>query len=454
MSALCIFLYFIFYTYSSNQTTTNEIISTLFPILKSKYPDDKLLRRFLNRIGYLTTVLQTSLPVYQQYLGSLSTPPPSATLVRTLTIDVRVLYCILLGLSVYTDDPIPNSVRSTADSVAPTLITNNNNNNASSSSATSTTDSNTTSSSSQQQQQRRDDRRAHFLTGIFSKVMQSIHKTVSVDPFPLLQYLSLYCSNHPTVVNNVHKRSVVIGDTTKLINVFNGLTIEDCVDATIFVVASVPFILCRRCVRCTIVTVPVRELWNIEDCTQCSISTAVPYMSIRNTSMLQLFTWTQYPIEIHGDIRDIVIGPYNVVSYHLLTKTTLQNWQKQGGYVTNMDSNNTDSSTETSSSIVRKSKPEEFYWRYLPLCQTDANLVHSEIEFQKMEKLDSAVQEANLALTKNTTSGNGPSINQIAKEASALDCGSAKTAEMLTQASFVTWLLEDSKALSLKNSLR
>jgi len=224
-------------------------------------------------------------------------------------------------------------------------------------------------------------------------------------------------------------------------------------DATIFIVSSVPYILCRRCTRCTIITVPVRDFVVMEDNTQCVISTAVPFISIRNTSMLQLFTWTQYPIEIHGDIRDIVIGPYNVIGYHIITKTTLQHWYKQGNTITNTD-NHENTTSEASLAIVRKSKPEEFYWRYLPLNQTNENLTNPDSEFTKMEKLEAAIQEANIALQNNNNTNNGTSISQIEKEASILDCRSAKTAEMLTQASFVTWLLEDSKALSLKNTLR
>ncbi len=227
----------------------------------------------------------------------------------------------------------------------------------------------------------------------------------------------------------------------------------------------------------------------------------------------QLFTWAAHPIEAHGDVRDVAVGPYNVVAPGVTTGTPLAAWAARGTFAVDADASGSGAaaaaasvaavpvgaSSPSANSAARKLRPDEFYWRHLPREGAGGEGAGSTAAAAAAAAAGGGLQRLRVdgyGTEALPTAATSPAM----RDAASLDCHAAKTAEMLAQASFVvrapyalppappacartcvrcssssaahatraplpprhphrppltqTWLLDDSKAASLKATLR
>jgi hypothetical protein len=510
------------------------------------------------RLSLLTSVLPTFSEITSALSESMTTSrsSPSSSLVvsitrlslaisehinttSTSTLDARVVASLLVAISLCQDDITPSLVRAGANdslmvastshlrtgslSPLPTSTSSALNNN-------STTSAVLSPSSTTALSHYKDDQRSTFITielpdaikaidAVFAKQRQE-PKTLSVIATSELVF-NLFSSRRN--VSGVSKQSIVIGglirgteegvgrrdggiksSNTSIVieSSSSNVIIEDCQDTAIFVTVSVTMLCLRRLKRCTIVCVPSSIVFNVEDCSNCTVSGCARSVTVKNCTELKLFTLMNrlcshresntkdesIYIPVFGDSHDVVVGPYNVCAPGIISSTSLSFWGSsgtadvKGQYDTSSSSSFSSSSSSSSSSPssssslpTRPMQRHEYYVRYLPIAaDVTSKTVHSDskgghasinsnsneegktTETSNMERIDPErfFENEKTSFVGTTEQGEEQERLQIENDLASLDIVTAQRAELLLQSSFVTWLLEDNKASGLKNSLR
>lgn len=233
-------------------------------------------------------------------------------------------------------------------------------------------------------------------------------------------------------VSGLSRQSAVIGGCdAPVVSSSDDVEVSDCSDATVFVTAAANSLTLRNLKRCTVVAAPCAVRVSLDGCSECVISAAAGgAVSAAELAACQLFVAAGSPILVGSGCRDVRIGPYNVVGDGVVTSSALAAWAQAGATADaycRLDA-------KTDAAAARIMKPEEVYWRYLPVPQ------------RRNERL---ALPAAYSL---------PETARMPPAAEAVLAGArgprAQRAEMLAQSKFVSWLLQDSKASSLKHVFR
>lgn len=248
---------------------------------------------------------------------------------------------------------------------------------------------------------------AEEVTAKVERASKLVSAHFGVDDSKRLQGLVARLRAPATVITGVKKQTCVAGDSEAIVNSDAPLLIEGCDSATIYVTATVPAIILRRCRACTVVAVPASTYVHIADCSSCSITAAAPIVTASRAAACKLYVWSHAPVSVNAPSHDIAIGPYNAVADGLMGIESFQRWYVRG-----------DCRFDASAGhMVRGIIPDEFTWKYLPLPQTNREHIVMPLAF-------SGHSLANCSPT-------------VPSEAAGLTAQAAQSAEIRVQAAFV-----------------
>lgn len=306
---------------------------------------------------------------------------------------------------------------------------------------------------------KRDEQRSQWLKSEYQKSLQVIGKALSCDAQAASASLSSLYSNRK-VVSGLHKRTAVIGLVDSIATAASGVVIEDCAEANVYVTAAVPFVIVRRCKKCLIACVPSGISVYVEDTSNSAVTAAAPVVSLKNCTGLALYTWAQHPVACMGDLRDVSVGCYNATAPGLVSNTSLHSWSSTGSCA--IDASSSDGAG------VRSMRADEFYWRHLPFNNSKTAAAIERLkdaapqQSQEMEwtsvshtfDVPSAIHAETLAQGAFVVGTPGSVVpgaaTQLKRGMPPLTAVNRRILFPLLQ----TWLLDDTKALSLKNNVR
>jgi hypothetical protein len=229
------------------------------------------------------------------------------------------------------------------------------------------------------------------------------------------------------LVETLSRQSVVVGDVDGPVRaVGQALTLANCTECTIFVTASVTSLTARNLRRCTVVSAPCSAGVTLSQCSDSVLSVATPgVVVLEELSGCHVFLASAAPVSVGAGCRDVRVGPYNVVGDGVLSGSGMRAWaldrapggdalalcRLEGGGI--------------GAGAVRPIQPDDFFWRFLPVPQTLAE---------------------RLPLPAPYATPDAPPQRPATER--------PQRVEALLQSKFVTWLLADSKANSLKHIYR
>ena len=241
----------------------------------------------------------------------------------------------------------------------------------------------------------------------------------------------------PLTVSDLSRQSVVVGDPSTPVQACGlALLLANCSDCTIFVTASVTTLTARNLRRCTVVCAPCSEAATLSQCVDSVLSVAAPGVVFEELAGCHVFLASAAPVSVGAGCRDVRVGPYNVVGDGVLSGSGMRAWALDrgapGGDALALcrleggggGGGGGGSGGGGGAGVVRAIQPDDFFWRFLPVPQTLAE---------------------RLPLPAPYATPDVPPQRPAER---------SQRVEALLQSKFVTWLLADSKANSLKHVYR
>lgn len=228
------------------------------------------------------------------------------------------------------------------------------------------------------------------------------------------------------LVENLVRQSVIVGATDAAVTpCASPLTLANLTECTVFVTASVTELKARNLKRCTVVCAPCSVGAALSQCSDSVVSIAAPgVVVLEELAGCHVFLASAVPVSVGAGCRDVRVGPYNVVGDGVLSGSGMRAWALDhaapGGDALAL------CRLDAGAGAVRPIPPDDFFWRFLPVPQT------------LVERLPLPVAYAtpDVPAPQRPTAERSPRV------------------EALLQSKFVTWLLADSKANSLKHIYR